>query len=314
MARMMFLAGAAAIAFGCSTKYPADGGDDDQPDGGMTDPDGGGGSGSGSGANPIAIELLPTTIKDERGDQIAFSANGPVHTHAGPDIALGGSTCASVFKYSYLLDALAPQFGSEKTPNPLTWKFRTSGGNGAAVAEYRVVDEAGAPVLDWTAATQEGDGSYLVTLQRSGAHGISALNAKGGQYKIELRAADSEGNSGTNNACWDHHPLAAPVQFTGLTASNDANALKAFTLLASSPVSTIMNAGAGATVFAGRITHQTAEPVTIKFDIPKPAVEFTKTVVDDLLNYNTGTDILCKVTCSQGHPNCTPQQSSNARR
>ncbi len=319
MVRMTVLGGAVvALALGCSSQYPADGGDDDQPDGGVgsdggSDGGSGSGSGSGSGANPIAIELLPTTMKDERLDQIAFNANGPVHTHSGADVVLGGSSCPSVYKYSYLLDESAPQFGSETRPNPLAWRFRTTGGSGAITAEYRIVDEAGTPVLGWTAATKDADDSYLVTLHRSGAHGIPALNARAGQYNIELRASDPDGNSGTNSACWDHHPLAAPVKFTGLAASSDADALKTFTFLANSKVSPIMNAGEGVKVFMGSIGHSTAEPVTIKFDIPKPSVGYTKTIVNDLVFYNWPDNILCKVTCPAGSQTCEPYVSSNRR-
>ena len=167
-------------------------------------------------------------------------------------------------------------------------------------------------MLDWTTATKGGDDNYLVTLHRSGASGIRALNAQAGQYKIELRASDLDGNSGAASACWEHHPLAAPVRFTAFVPSSDVDALRSFTLAKNSPVSSIMNVGTGAKVFSGSITHTTAEPVTIKVELPKPSVSFTKTVVHDLLSYGWPENKLCRVTCTAGLPNCNPFQSSAA--
>jgi hypothetical protein len=300
MRTIAFLVGASALALGCGTVEDNDGGDDDgSGDGGVTNP------------GDLTLDIVPTAIKDETGDQIDFSTGAPIHTHAGADIALGGTDCPAVSKYSYLLDPQAPLFGSEVTANPLAWKFTASGS--LTATEYRVLSAGGATTeLDWTPATLGGDGNYLVELHRSGPKGIPVLDSVSQPYTIEFRVRDDAQHEVIKSACWDHRPLAAPVRFTGLTASSDADALKQFTLAANSPVSKLINAPGDVKVFTGRITHQTAEPVTIKLDISTPAVGFTKTVVTDLLTTSTTKNVDCGWTCLP-KTTCEPEPASDAR-
>ncbi|MEJ7603802.1 MAG: hypothetical protein WKG01_38305 [Kofleriaceae bacterium] len=297
----MVLANVAALAVGCSTTYPNEGGDD-APDGGVGETDGGDGSGSGSG---FVVELMPTTIKDERGDQISFTAEGPTHTHAGPPITLGAATgCPEVSKYSYLLDPQAPEYGNELTPNPLAFAFQAHGGDSITTADYQVIGPDQSTVRDWTPAAKV-DARYGVTLYRSGATGIPALGSVEGTYKINFRAVDAVGREAIQSACWKHKPLAAPLKFTGLSASSDPDALKAFSLTKNSPVSTLINGvGGDVKVFSGKIEHTTSEPVTIKFDITKPAVSYTKTAVVDRLMYPLNGSVPCGNTCVHLSPNC----------
>src|SRR5688500_7834244 len=70
----------------------------------------------------LAIQLIPTTFYDERGDHIAFSTGEPVHTHAGEAVTLGGADCPAVYKYSYLLGPVTPPYGKEATSNPIAWR------------------------------------------------------------------------------------------------------------------------------------------------------------------------------------------------
>jgi hypothetical protein len=111
------------LAVACSAGGGAGigGGDDDGGDAGV-----GSGSGSGSGSG-LGVEIVDTTIHDERGDTIDFATGEPNHTHAGAPITLGATGCPAVFKYGYLLDPTRP-FGKESTPNPIAWKFRGTGG------------------------------------------------------------------------------------------------------------------------------------------------------------------------------------------
>ena len=300
MKTIAFLAGATALVLGCGNV--GNGGDDDDDDGG-----------DGGVTNPgdLTLDIIPTTMKDETADLIDFSTGVPVHTHAGPDITLGGTDCPAVSKYSYLLDPQAPLFGSEVVANPLAWKFSATGT--VTAAEYRVLSAGGATTeLDWTAATLGGDGNYLVELHRSGPKGIPVLDSVSQPYTIELRVRDDAQHEVIKSACWDHRPLAAPVQFTGLTASTDADALKQFTLIGNAPVSKLINAPGDVKVFTGRITHQTAEPITIKLDLSTPAVGFTKTVVTDLLTTSTPSSIGCGITCVP-KTSCTPEPAADAR-
>ena len=51
-------------------------------------------------ASPLAIQIVPTTIRDERGDTITFTQGEPKHVHAGVTVTLGsGTVCPDVFKY-----------------------------------------------------------------------------------------------------------------------------------------------------------------------------------------------------------------------
>jgi hypothetical protein len=296
MRTIAFIAGATALALGCGNVEPKPTGDDDS---GVTDP------------GDLSLEIVPTTIKDETGDQIDFSTGAPVHTHAGTDTTLGGTDCPAVSKYSYLLDPQAPLFGREVTPNPLAWKFTATGS--LTGADYRVLSAGGtATELDWTPATRGGDGNYLVELHRSGPAAIPVLDSVAQPYTIEFRVHDDAGHEVIRSACWDHRPLAAPVSFTGLTASNDPDGLKQFTLLANSPVSKLINAPGDVKVFTGRITHQTAEPVTIKLDISTPTVGFTKTVVTDLLPTSLAGSVSCGFSCKI-KTGCVPEPAEDPR-
>lgn len=299
MKTIAFLAGATALALGCGNVDNGGDDDDGDGDGGITNP------------GDLTLDIIPTTIKDETGDQIDFSTGVPVHTHAGPDIALGGTDCPAVSKYSYLLDPQAPLFGSEVVPNPLAWKFAATGT--VTAAEYRVLSAGGTITeLDWTPATLGGDGNYLVELYRSGPKGIPVLDSVSQPYTIELRVRDDAQHEVIKSACWDHRPLAAPVQLTGLTASGDADALEQFTLLANSPVSKLINAPGDVKVFTGRITHQTAEPITIKLDLSTPSVGFTKTVVTDFLTTSQVASIGCGHTCVP-KTTCEPEPAEDER-
>jgi len=313
-------------------------------DGGGGGPiDGGGGSGSNDGGTPdapveegctgdgdcatgqhcnldtgvcesptLTVQLVPTTIRDERGDQITFTSGEPVHAHAGPTIALGGASCPAVYKYSYLLGPTAPLFGNETAPNPLAWKFRAAGGTVAA-AEFRV-RTATATELDWSPATIAGDGTFTAGVQRSGPRGVAKLEGASQQFFIDVRVRDHLEREAIATTCWEHHALAAPVSFSGLAANTDSDAMKRFTLAADSPISQLMRASTSSVkVMQGRITHQTAEPVTIHIDVPKPAVAFSKTVVTDWLGENLAGNVPCGNSCARLDSPCVPRPATDAR-
>jgi len=261
-------------------------------------------------APELRVEVVPTSIADERGDEVSFTTGVPVHTHAGEPIALDANGCPAVFKYSYLLDPEGPPFGGETGPNPLAWRFSATGT--ITKAEYRVRTET-ATKLDWTPAAVDEDGAFTVTLHRSGARGIPELQAIAQQYFVDFRVSDELEHESTATACWDHHPLAVPVAFTGLSSAVDADALRNFTLLANSPVSRLINSSPGVKTFAGRISHSTAEAVTVQFAVPVPAASFSKTVVTDLLPEARTESVGCGMTCAPNSNTCLPEPAEDPR-
>jgi hypothetical protein len=259
----------------------------------------------------LAIQLLPTTFYDERGDHIAFSTGEPVHTHAGEAVTLGGADCPAVYKYSYLLGPVAPPYGEEVTPNPIAWKFRALGG-AVAQAEFRV-RSADATEVDWTPATPGDDGIFGVEIHRSGRNGLPNLELATKQYFVDFRVRDDHKEI-IRSACWEHHALAPPVSFSGLVANTDSDALLQLRLAADSRVSDLMLTGSGVKVMQARITHQTAEPVSIRIDIPTPTVTFTEKVVVDWFNQGDIEETFpCETTCMPNSPACVPQPATDPR-
>jgi hypothetical protein len=243
-------------------------------------------------AGELAIELVPTAIVDERGDSIDFATGVPVHTHAGPSIALGGGGCPAVYKYSYLLDPEQPLFGSEVTRNPLAWQVHATGT--VASADFRV-RTATTTELDWSPAAPSAGDTFAATLYRSGSRAVPVLGSAG-QYFIDFRVRDAEQHEAITTACWEHHPLAAPVLVGAPQAATALGSLQTFTLAADSPVSRVINAGVPVRVLDARISHQTAEPVTVQFEIAIPTAGFTKTVVNDLVPQTSTVSIYCGTT------------------
>jgi hypothetical protein len=186
---------------------------------------------------PLGVEIVATTIHDERGDTIDFATGEPIHTHAGAPITLGASGCPAVFKYGYLLDPARP-FGKESTPNPIAWKFRRTGGT-ITTADVRVRTADGVK-LDWAPANAGADGSYTVSINRSGPRSIAELAFKTEQLFIDFRARNGEQHEATVTGCWEQHPLVAPAKIVRLAAAPDSDALNSFSFAAHSPVSKLM--------------------------------------------------------------------------
>ncbi len=260
-------------------------------------------------AIPLAIQIVPTTIRDERGDTITFTQGEPKHVHAGATVTLGsGTVCPDVFKYGYLLGTAAPVFGSQTTANPLTFRFRA---NLSAFGDFRV-RTASAVILDWTSATTTGS-DFVADLRRDGAQRIAELGTTDGDYFIDLRVRDLTREI-TATACWKHHPLAAPLEMLGLVASTTVGSLSTFTLPADSPLSQLFSGGQPIPiqVFEGRVRQGTAEAVTVKLTIPLPQATFTKLAVDDLATSVVATSIPCGTACGLVF-NCVPQPATDPR-
>lgn len=241
---------------------------------------------------------LTGSLEDERGDQIDFSTGEAVHTHAGAAINLGGTGCPSVYKYAYLEDETAPAFGRQTTPNPLAWQIQVSDSTGidSMDSAYRVRDAAGHILYDWTSIQPDSSGSYAVALYRNK---IAALGTQLGHMFVDVRFRDGFGNESTTSACWDNHPMAAPLQIGAFSRGE----LFGWTLAADSPISRLMSDGIfSTTVFSQSITQYGGEPIVINFSVPAFSMPYTLAAVDNIV---AQPPVSTSYTCSPSYANCT---------
>src|SRR6185437_4883901 len=125
--------------------------------------------------------------------------------------------------------------------------------------------------LDWTAAAAPDDnGLYTVRLYRNI---VSAIGEHTGKMWVDVKFVDTKGNETVDSACWENHPLAAPLEITPLATSD----LFTWSLPAHSPISTAINTASidttaqeqvGASVYQQTIVQHTAEPVMLEIDHP----------------------------------------------
>jgi hypothetical protein len=202
-------------------------------------------------ADITAVDTAPAAlvgaVLDERADAIDFSSGAPVHTHRGAPIDLS-QPCPAVYKYAYLEARTAPAFGSETNPNPLEWQvvsraataYRVRLGDGTVASEWAPTDAPDAVRLDRDAVPELGD------------------------YTGAMYLDVASGDGSIDTACWQNHPLAAPLDI-GAAAHSD---LFDWTLAAHSPISTAINqAGPGraAGAFVQPFVQTAAEPVALHF-------------------------------------------------
>jgi hypothetical protein len=247
------------------------------------DETGGGDDGGGPGAGNDTVRFRITTIHDERADVIAYASGEPVHTHAGPTAQLGTESCTAVYKHAYLMDAAAPKFGREVTPNPLAWNIEADGD-----AEYRVRGANDEAVVDWRAV----EGS-TITLYRD--------TLASGSHFLDVRVGDAIATT-----CFDLHLLTAPLEVQA--AQPDPTGLAGMSFAAVSPISQLL--GSTATpAFTQRFVHHTAEPLTLAIDLAKPAGTYMRRAVDDfVISRTTQVGILCSRDSDgfeSGDPLCT---------
>ncbi|HEX4451245.1 MAG TPA: hypothetical protein VH143_10270 [Kofleriaceae bacterium] len=230
------------------------------------------GSGSGSGSAIVPPGTLYGSVLDERNDAIDFSSGEPVHTHTGAatDLSQG---CPAVYKYGYLEDAADPMFGSQTNANPLEWHVTSQVGSlDDSATAYRVRLDDGTVALDWTSAQAPDDnGLYTVRLYRNGAPSVTPVGDHTGKMYLDMRFRDTLGNETVDTACWENHPMAAPLEIDAATHSDLFNT----TLSAHSPISPAINTASldgaaeekvGMAVFSQEIYQHTAEPVTLHID------------------------------------------------
>lgn len=230
--------------------------------------------------------LAAGATRDERSDLIDVSTGAPVHTHVG-EVVRATAGCVDVYKYAYLMDPGAPQLGSEASPNPLLWTFRPTGvGIDAGRARYRVRRQDGTQstvLRDWSAlGAVTPDGTFHVPIFRSGPDGFPSLGTTAQQVHIDVRFRDWKGVETEASVCWDHHPLAAPVELTTPVIADGAGGLAGMTFAANSPISRLANPGAGVPVFRARLRHFAAEAVALSVTRATDGVPgFSRTVAHD---------------------------------
>jgi hypothetical protein len=235
----------------------------------VEDPSNGGGDDDGGpGAGNDTVRFRLTTIHDERGDTLDFSTGEPVHTHAGPTAQLGGETCTAVYKHAYLMDAVAPKFGRETSPNALAWNIEADG-----AAEYRVRGAGDATVVDWTPAL-----GSSIALHRD--------TVGNGSYFLDVRVGEAVATT-----CFDLQLLAAPLEVQAVKTD-----LANMTLAASSPISQLIGTATTTPAFTQRFVHHTAEPVTLVIDLAKPSGTFERRRVEDYVAVRT---VVTSVLCSR---------------
>lgn len=142
-------------------------------------------------------------------------------------------------------------------------------------------------------------GSYQFNLYRRGAPApsIPILGTKAGVFAVEIRAQDRAGRLRTIKHCWDHQPLAAPLDVRAAVAATHGpigSGKYALSLLkledTTSPIDPIgrevlsdpspATAPFGTGLMQFPVYNATTEPVYFTIDLTKPVgARYTKTVV-----------------------------------
>ncbi|MBL0219395.1 MAG: hypothetical protein IPQ07_36685 [Myxococcales bacterium] len=232
--------------------------------------------------DPAVLSIVSSAVRDERGDAIDFSTGEPVHTHAGAPIKLGGSGCPVLYRYAYLLDR-APRYGREAAPNPLAFVIAapTAIALDASATAYRVMSAAGVELLPWTGFAPDAAGRATIELHRDE---LAALGAYTGELHLEVRVRDTAGVEQEATACWEHHPMAAPLAIEAPRIATGPAALSGRTLgtpTGSTHVIDLIASGPRPVeVFTQRFVQHTAEPITLEITPAPPTGTFSTTVLD----------------------------------
>lgn len=272
------------------------------------------------GPRPI-VRVLPTTVYDEIDDTIVFDERGvPVHTAGDLQVDLGGpgagdTTCPLLHKFTHRLD--------HADDNAIRWQFEIVDQRGAAIEPdagmYRLRLREGAPgepgqdigpwLTDWRPAQaldSVADGvRYEVVLLRSQ---IPVLGIVSGEIEIELRGADEIGlETEPVRYCWEHVPLAPPLQVRNVVEAVGAGSLHATNLEPGNNLAPLLNGvplEQGRAVMDLEIVNGTAEPVYVTFTIEQGLATFTKSwqKTNAFLFFAGGSDCLGTGDCTFSFP------------
>jgi hypothetical protein len=178
---------------------------------------------------PPQLLLQTSKVNDEANEVPTFDADeAPVHQHTGAEIDLAdASRCPSVTKFSYLLTAESPLYGSEIDDrgsvrrNPLRYLI-VAADNGVGIdmqsMQYRVglrSTNGTTWILDWTAANapeHQGPGLDLYDI-RIVADVIPQLATTQGTYDVEFKVTDRLNRATVAMRCFDLRLRAPPLHF-----------------------------------------------------------------------------------------------------
>ena len=237
--------------------------------------------------------MLPTTVIDELGDTIVFDGRGvPVHAAGGHEVELGalgsnGTACPVLHKFTHRL--------SDPKDNAIRWRFEVVGQRGTGIdfeaGMYRLrprassLDEfgmdTGAWLTNWQPAqvldTVEGGVRYEVVLLRSQ---IPWLTTVRGEIEIELRGANQLGVATIPvRYCWEHVPLAPPLQVRNVVEAVGAGSLHEINLDPGNNLGPLLDGvplEQGAAVMDLEIVNGTAEPVFARLAIEQGLATYSK--------------------------------------
>jgi hypothetical protein len=225
-------------------------------------------------AEPPRIAILPSEIRDERGDDITFDAfAAPIHDPIGPAIDLSdGSQCPTVYKHVNRLD--------DASQNPLRWRFTAiDDGAGVQLVEYRVRNlSSGQWLTDWTPVqpTTPGDIEYAIVLVRGD---VPALATSEAVMEIQIRARDWFANlAGPVSRCWQHVPLAAPLRVGPAIEATGPGSLQAVDIDPDTyDLAMLINATTDREIMWFEVANGTDDPVYVTFDYAQPGAEYDLT-------------------------------------
>lgn len=261
------------LASGCgSVSGPGSSDDvgDDQPDGGMDEPP----------IDPAVLSIVPAHWKDERLDTIDFTSGEPVHTHQGADLVVKpGAACPAVYRYAYLMDR-APKFGRQTTANAMELEVAVPTiALDTSASTYRLVTKDNAVLIPWTpiGAVPE-SGRVRIGMYRDA---VPELGAYDGELRFDVRVRDTAGAEQMVSACWEHHPLAAPLSIEPAQAALGPTSLMARSLAdpASRAIDVLMPTSSSLpAMYSVRLTQQTADSINLGVAPAKPSGTFGSTL------------------------------------
>jgi hypothetical protein len=234
-----------------------------------------------------SVRVLPTTVHDELDDTIVFDERGvPVHTAGAGSVpvelgAPDDTACPVVHKFAHRLD--------DPSDNAIRWQFEVVDERGAGIEPgggmYRLrLRDTGAPgqfLTDWLPATALGsvpDGvRYEAVLVRSQ---VPALGTVSGAIEIEFRGADAFGlETLPARRCWQHVPLAAPLQVRRVAEAVGEGSLHEANLEPGNNLAPLLDGvplEQGRSVLDVEIANGTAEPVYVTLSIEQALATFRK--------------------------------------
>ena len=227
---------------------------------------------------PPTVRVVPSVMDDESMDLIEFSpAAVPVHKGRATLELTAGATCLIVYKHTHRLD--------DPDDNPIRWVFEAIDHRGVAMrpegGAYRVRLRGGEWLTDWLPASPRalvaGGIEYEAVLLRSQ---IPELGTVEGTFEIALRGRDALGTeTAPELRCWEHVPLAVPVQVVNAGEVTGSTSLHATNLDPDNNLAPVLNGVAldqGRGVMELTLRNGTSEPVFVTLSVEQSAATYRK--------------------------------------